>query len=73
MEIIYIQKKRGVLKMKRKPYEEEDFIRIRNFLQQTSKDAPENKNWLIDRWIFGRYFHQVMHSSFDSWPQSVGR
>jgi len=58
--------------MKRKPYEEEDFIRIRNFLQQTSKDAPENKNWLIDRWIFGRYFHQVMHSSFDSWPQSVG-
>ena len=56
----------------RKAYEDQDFIRIRDFLKQSMQKNPSQKNWLIDRWNFCRYFSQVMHGTFDTWPETVG-
>lgn len=56
----------------RKTYEPQDFIRIRDFLKNSLQNYPHQKNWLIDRWNFTRYFTQVMHESFDIWPATVG-
>ncbi|HOL91138.1 MAG TPA: GNAT family N-acetyltransferase [Clostridiales bacterium] len=56
----------------RKAYRDEDFIRIRDFLKYTLYENPSRKNWLIDRWNFGRYFSQTMHGTFDTWPETVG-
>jgi len=57
---------------RKKAYEEDDFNRIRDFLKQTLYKNPSRKNWLIDRWNFGRYFSQTMHGTFDTWPETVG-
>jgi len=57
---------------RRKPYSDEDFIRIRDFLKYTLYQNPSRKNWLTDRWNFGRYFSQTMHGTFDTWPETVG-
>jgi predicted N-acetyltransferase YhbS len=56
----------------RKAYREEDFFRVRDFLKYTLYEDPSRKNWLIDRWNFGRYFSQTMHGTFDTWPETVG-
>lgn len=56
----------------RRPYKEQDFLKIRDFLKNTMQTAPAQKNWMIDRWIFGRYWGQVMHGTFNTWPETVG-
>jgi predicted N-acetyltransferase YhbS len=56
----------------RRPYEEQDFITIRDFLKDTLQKAPSLKNWMIDQWNFGRYWGQVMHGTFNTWPETVG-
>ncbi|NLM97447.1 MAG: GNAT family N-acetyltransferase [Halanaerobiaceae bacterium] len=57
----------------RKAYQDgQDFIRIRDFLKSSFDNNPAQKNWLIDRWNFCRYFSQVMHGTFDTWPETVG-
>lgn len=56
----------------RKAYEDGDFVRIRDFLKYSLFKDPSLKNWLIDRWNFGRYFSQTMHGTFDTWPETVG-
>ena len=47
----------------RKAYEDGDFVRIRDFLKYSLFKDPSLKNWLIDRWNFGRYFSQTMHGT----------
>ena len=47
-------------------------FRVRDFLKYTLYEDPSRKNWLIDRWNFGRYFSQTMHGTFDTWPETVG-
>ena len=67
------RKKMGeIMVYTRKAYRDEDFIRIRDFLKSTLHKKPSQKNWLIDRWNFCRYFSQVMHGTFDTWPETVG-
>jgi predicted N-acetyltransferase YhbS len=56
----------------RKAYRDRDFIRIRDFLKLSYQKNPSLKNWLIDRWNFCRYFSQIMHGTFDTWPETVG-
>jgi predicted N-acetyltransferase YhbS len=60
------------MKYMRRPYRELDFLKIRDFLKSTMKMAPTQKSWLIDRWTFCRYFGQVMHGTFNTWPETVG-
>jgi len=40
----------------RKEFNEQEFIRIRDFLKKSFQKCPSRKNWLIDRWNFCRYF-----------------
>jgi hypothetical protein len=54
------------MKYTRRPYKEQDFLKIRDFLKNTMQTAPAQKNWMIDRWTFGRYFGHVMHGTFNT-------
>ncbi len=60
------------MKYRRKPYEEQDFLRIRDFLKYSLKEIPYRKNWLIDRWNFCRYWAHIMSGTFKTWPATVG-
>ena len=60
------------MKYIRKTYEDKDFIRIRDFLKNSLLKNPSQKNWLIDRWNFCRYMGQVMHDTYNTWPETVG-
>lgn len=55
----------------RRNVSEDDFIRIRDFLQKTygKKDLH---NWFINRWNFCRYFGQIMHGTYDTWLETIG-
>lgn len=55
-----------------KKYTDSDFIKIRDFLQKTYNEENKYMNWLIDRWNFVRYFSQIMHKSYEKWPETVG-
>jgi predicted N-acetyltransferase YhbS len=54
------------------PFTENEFLRIRDFLVNSYQDDRKHHNWLIDRWNFCRFFSQPMHGTFNSWPESVG-
>lgn len=60
------------MKYIRKEFEVHDFLRIRDFLKHSHKNTPSLNNWLIDRWIFTRYWGQIMHDTFHTWPETVG-
>lgn len=60
------------MQLRRVPYQEQDFARIRNFLVDTYRSVGPNGNWMIDRWNFCRYFAHAMHGTFDQWPATVG-
>ncbi|MGG4220438.1 GNAT family N-acetyltransferase [Paenibacillus jamilae] len=53
-------------------FEVNDFLKIRDFLKQSLKSNPDLKNWFIDRWNFCRYWGQIMHNTFEKWPETVG-
>lgn len=60
------------MKYKKKKFDDSDFNRVKLFLQNSFKNSPNQKNWLIDRWIFRRYFGQILQGTFNSWPDTVG-
>lgn len=60
------------MKHMKKAYQENDFLKIRDFLKNTYHEEDRHHNWLIDRWNFTRYVGQVMHNTFDVWPNTVG-
>ncbi|OKP82541.1 GNAT family N-acetyltransferase [Paenibacillus sp. P32E] len=60
------------MKYIRKEFKDRDFLRIRDFLKNSCQHTPFRKNWLIDRWIFNRYWGQIMHDTFHTWPETVG-
>lgn len=60
------------MKYTQKKFETHDFLRIRDFLKHSLKSSPNLKNWSIDRWNFCRYWGQIMHNTFEMWPETVG-
>ncbi|AUD64628.1 hypothetical protein BK011_02635 [Tenericutes bacterium MZ-XQ] len=60
------------MKLIKKAYQENDFLRIRDFLKRTYHEEDRHHNWLIDRWNFTRYVGQVMHNTVEVWPATVG-
>jgi predicted N-acetyltransferase YhbS len=62
--------------IKRKPYFDTDFIRIRDFLSfQASRESPNRKpwNWWIDRWNFTPTVSRAMHGlGHDDWASTIG-
>lgn len=60
------------MKYTRRSFKAQDFIKIRDFLKNTLQKSPSQKNWMIDRWNFCRYWGQVMHRTFDTWTETVG-
>ncbi len=54
------------------PYQESDFLRVRDFLVESVHANPDSRNWQIDRWNFCRYVSQTIHETTGSWPGTVG-
>ncbi|WP_073580400.1 GNAT family N-acetyltransferase [Vibrio quintilis] len=57
------------MKYVRNAFRDDDFIRIRDFLQ-TSRTYSQ-QNWLIERWNFCRYFAQVFLDSQQRWADNL--
>lgn len=60
------------MKAIRKPYAADDYIRVRDFLVEAYRRTGKPPGWLIDRWNFVRHFSQIIHGTFDTWPDTVG-
>ena len=58
------------MKYRRKEYKDNDFVKIRDFLQESR--VYSQQNWFIERWNFCRYFTQVKLGTYSAWPETVG-
>jgi GNAT superfamily N-acetyltransferase len=67
-----VKKFGGIVNMMR-PYNKEDFIRIRDFLVDTFAHFKRPFNWLIERWNFSPSMAREMNGiSMETWESQIG-
>ena len=56
-----------------RPYTEDDFVKIRDFLVSTYGYFQRSYNWTIERWNFSVSLARTMHDiSMDAWASQIG-
>lgn len=55
-----------------KKYEEQDFLRIRDFITHSILKLGKPNCWMIDRWEFVYYYGQLQNKNLPKWLNEIG-